>query len=245
MTVYPIDRSDTLLKAIQIAQQLGDGTPMVANPLSSLVSTANSNIATATTGIDGFTTDPTLTPEQIDDLNSISAQLGTLSGQVASLNGHANTLVFGDSSGSLISGGITSNAGQFIAANNLNDTYNALTNPAEATCDLLNDFLGTLLGPGASLLQAAINAVQDVLGLIAQGVQAVLGAVATILGALASAGAALVNLIASELATYASWLAKQIDFGLGSFFSGLFSDPCINIITTAVGTAALIDILND
>lgn len=228
---------------------------MVSNPLGAARSAVNSAVGTGLSDIDMLIDSGLATPEELTGLETIKAVFNDASSAAGDMFSHADTLLFGDNQGSLISGGIGSNAGQALSAINLEDTLDSLGGAITETCDLIMDFFGSVLGAGKDLLDALAdavsqavqfisNAISAAVGGLAAAIQAIVGAISTIIGAITSAISAIVSLIANELATFAEWLAKQLDFSLGNFLAGAQDNPCLQLLLGGVGTAALVSILS-
>lgn len=242
MPVLPFQQSDKILKSAQIAQGLGQGVEMLQNPVATITDQVSGVVGGAVSQIDSLIAQAP-NPSDIADLTAVKDAVGDLGTQVASLKSHTETLLFGDGAGSPISGGFTSNAGQALAASNLNDTLSSIGGAITEGCELINDFFGSILGAGADLLNGALSAINNAINAISQGINAVLGAAASIIGAVTSIASQITNLILGEIAAFAEWIAKQLDFVVGSFINGALDHPCFGPVVGTVGTAALASIL--
>lgn len=228
---------------------------MVENPLTTVSATVGSAVSSAVSQVQSLIDSGLASAEELLELETLKGGLESATSASNDLLAHADTLLFGDDQGTLISGGIGSNAGQALGAINLDDTLNSLGGSITETCDLITDFFGSVLGLGQDLLESLASAVQDALsfitnaidtalGGISAAISVVVGAVTSLIGAITSVINEVISLIASELAAFAEWMAKQIDFALGSFFAGAQDNPCLQLLLGGVGTAALFALLD-
>jgi hypothetical protein len=223
---YGIPTSPAVALKVSLTNALNLGTPLLADPTSSVRTTANSAISG--TSIPSIGVGTTLT-------NGITyAQLGLAT---TALGGATSALVsFASHTGSHITN-FGQRAGLANASINLNETLASTGTP----CTLMNSFFGSILGAGAALIGAITSAVNAVASAIAMVVGGAVAAMNAAIAAVNAAVTSVLNMISSELAAIASWTQKLLNSALASLLS-VFNfgpvDSCLKSLVGAVSTGA-------
>ena len=166
-------------------------------------------------------------------------------------------MLFGDNSGSVISGGLQSNITQAQSANTLSNSI-ALNGGTPATCDLFGQLFGSIQGAGATVfgaIDAGISAVNNALAAIPQlingavnvivgsevfqSIQSTITSVNQTINGLLQAANNAISLVTNEIQSFVDWGQRQLDFAFGNILSRLQTDPCVSNLIGAVGTPQL------
>lgn len=199
--------------------------------------------------------------ENYPTLRSLQTTLDDSTIQIGQLRDHTNTMLYGDSNGSVISGGLTSNLGQAMSAMNLNNQMAAAgqtplgSHSDSDPCAIFMDFFGSLLGDGLDLLNQIGQALSDLLQPITQlinqintaisaGIAALREAIQAGIAALREAISAIATMIRDELDAFAQWLSAQLNFNLSSFLSSVFGNTCARLLISAVANPVTLQMLS-
>ena len=241
--------------SMELFDMFNSGETFLKNPITEPAAEAT----TLTTGLRDQVSAQMDLMDPADDsfpvLRSLKACLDDSTTQVNALDTHAQTMIFGDSSGSVISGGLNSNLGTAMSALKLNNSMAALGQSPQGTtspsdpCAMISDFFETLIGKGQELIgqiqaavQEALAPVQELINkintAITTGLQALRDAITEITAKIQAAVSEITEAIAAELANFAKWLNLLFNFNLASFLAGIFDNSCARLLVNAVTSPA-------
>lgn len=235
---------------------------MLINPVASGIGsfnlTSNGLINQVSSLIPGL---PTGHPA-ITTLSRVSTILGQGNLQMTDWLGHTNGMIFGGGTG-IAGNGLQANLGLASSALSLNGTLSSLgaltsqagSNPGDP-CSFLTDFFSSIMAKGQELLgqltdaiSVAVGAVNELIGKIQQTIAMALDAINTAISAAMAAVnevisqisakiAEVAQMITDEISKIADWIAKQFNFSLSSFLSGLFNNNCVRLLVEGFGAVA-------
>lgn len=267
MSTIPVNQSDKMLQSFRAYDLAKSGTPIIQNPV---LNPGNyyGDLAAAQRGqLIGMQNSLNTMHPAYYLLGKIDSTIGQSIGQVMALVDHTNMLINGGAGGSIISGGLQANLGLAMSAITLDNTLSGMngtppsggnTNP----CQIVSDMFGSILGAGQALLgelqnllgslssmitsfiQTIASTINEAMNVITDALSGMMEALESTLSEMRAVIDNIAEMIASEISQFGEWLSNQINFGLSSFLSGMFDDPCFRMVVNSVGTGALLGVLS-
>jgi len=262
----PVNQSAKMFQALQVANMLNQGEPLLLNPMVNPGNSYGSTQAALRGQAGGMQSGLTSSHPAYYLLGKIDTTLGASNTQVSGLVNHGNMMLFGSpTSGSIIAGGLQANLGLAMAAIALDNTLGANGGPPAASsgggdpCQLIQEMFGTLLGKGQELIADMMTAlnntpiaefirkvgdmINEASGVVALAIAEISAAIEAGLAEVRRVMDEIATTIADELSQFGEWISKQLNFNLASFLSGLFDNPCFRLVVSAVGAAPLLSTL--